>query len=623
MQNIKVYVSAESNLAEIVDEFNAKNVSAPILVRGCEVALSVFLFDNNDSATPYPMEKLAEVKAWEFLMDSDFSPDTAYKIAADNQHIRAIFHGETDENETLITHDATEIYIPITNMNTEELKDWLGSSKSKTGMNAELIGYNAIGNQVFVLQIENFTIRNRISSLGNPTVIEPEYVTVAQVQAMTKNLDDRITQAENTSNNAIAKAAEAQKTAANAAQSVNNISSSSGNVNITGGDIPLSTSDKTTLSSAIESLQKSSGDSAVTSVNGMTGNVTLRASDIKNASGISVQTVLDSKANYGSPTFTGTPKAPTAAAGTNTTQIATTAFVQTELGSVSGGSPVGTIVWFACAAVPEGFLICNGAPVGRTVYPDLFSAIGTVYGSGDGSTTFNLPNLIDRTAWGGMDVGAVLEAGLPNITGSVGEFRFMSTKSPITEGAFSSGDSSSVYLSGAETSNASKSKTVRFDASLSSGIYGNSETVQPPALTLLPCIKAFGAVSNLGELDASQLAQNIAAVSARLSALSEHSSVYDKGESGTRGTPGYQWYRYYSDGWLEQGGYLDKSTNATTVTFLQPFADASYACFKNYSTNSSAAAYYRYLTVYGQTETGFTVYQGNYESVWFACGWGA
>ena len=53
-----------------------------------------------------------------------------------------------------------------------------------------------------------------------------------------------------------------------------------------------------------------------------------------------LQTTLNAKAALASPTFTGTPKAPTAAAGTNTTQIATTAFVQTALSSVGGGTEI-------------------------------------------------------------------------------------------------------------------------------------------------------------------------------------------------------------------------------------------------------------------------------------------
>ena len=47
-------------------------------------------------------------------------------------------------------------------------------------------------------------------------------------------------------------------------------------------------------------------------------------------------------------------------------------------------------------ALPEGWLLCNGAAISRETYAALFNVIGTTYGSGNGSTTFNLPNLVDK-----------------------------------------------------------------------------------------------------------------------------------------------------------------------------------------------------------------------------------
>jgi microcystin-dependent protein len=55
--------------------------------------------------------------------------------------------------------------------------------------------------------------------------------------------------------------------------------------------------------------------------------------------------------------------------------------------------PPGAVLPFAMNVVPSGWLAANGAAVSRTLYPALFTAIGTIYGSGDGSTTFNLPDL--------------------------------------------------------------------------------------------------------------------------------------------------------------------------------------------------------------------------------------
>ena len=55
--------------------------------------------------------------------------------------------------------------------------------------------------------------------------------------------------------------------------------------------------------------------------------------------------------------------------------------------------PVGGILWYAKNGIPDGYLKCDGSAISRTDYARLFSIIGTVFGSGDGSTTFLLPNL--------------------------------------------------------------------------------------------------------------------------------------------------------------------------------------------------------------------------------------
>jgi len=62
-------------------------------------------------------------------------------------------------------------------------------------------------------------------------------------------------------------------------------------------------------------------------------------------------------------------------------------------GDIMGASsPVGTVVDFAGSSAPTGWLLCDGSAVSRTTYANLFSVIGTTYGAGDGSTTFNLPD---------------------------------------------------------------------------------------------------------------------------------------------------------------------------------------------------------------------------------------
>jgi len=96
----------------------------------------------------------------------------------------------------------------------------------------------------------------------------------------------------------------------------------------------------------------------------------------------------------GTTTFTGIPSGPTASAGTNTTQLATTAF------TLANSVPTGAINMWGTATAPTGYLLCAGAAVSRSTYAALFAVIGTTFGVGDGSTTFNVPNYTNRTPYG-------------------------------------------------------------------------------------------------------------------------------------------------------------------------------------------------------------------------------
>lgn len=72
---------------------------------------------------------------------------------------------------------------------------------------------------------------------------------------------------------------------------------------------------------------------------------------------------------------------------------------------------VGSIIISPVSTIPEGFLVCDGSDVSRDQYADLFDVIGTTYGAGDGSTTFNLPNLSGRTVIGGSNNYAIGSSG--------------------------------------------------------------------------------------------------------------------------------------------------------------------------------------------------------------------
>ena len=154
-----------------------------------------------------------------------------------------------------------------------------------------------------------------------------------------------------------------------------------------------------------------------------------------------------------------------------------------ELGIITG-----EIKYFAFNTPPEGYLVCNGANVSRETYADLYAIIGTTFGSGDDSTTFALPNLIDKFAQGSTIVGTAVEAGLPNITGWTLSASTTNSDPAYYSGALSTQDIALYRVTNSGTLGYTKNQ-LNFDASKSNPIYGNSTTVQPPALTLLPCIK--------------------------------------------------------------------------------------------------------------------------------------
>lgn len=72
---------------------------------------------------------------------------------------------------------------------------------------------------------------------------------------------------------------------------------------------------------------------------------------------------------------------------------------------------IGEIIPYVGSTPPENFLVCDGSAVSRSLYSDLFSVIGTTYGIGDGSTTFNLPNLSGNVALGASSSHVIGTAG--------------------------------------------------------------------------------------------------------------------------------------------------------------------------------------------------------------------
>lgn len=168
--------------------------------------------------------------------------------------------------------------------------------------------------------------------------------------------------------------------------------------------------------------------------------------------------------------------------------------------SLRRGSVIGEVRWFAMSTPPEGWLVCNGAAVGTSDYAALFAAIGKTFTPRLTSTdpdvenpeysdpaVFRLPNLMGKVPWGSTSVGTVIDAGLPNITGKICDDIVNAVFEGTPSGAFYTSNTGTSY--GATDTSFSGVIGIAMDASRSNTIYGRSNTVQPPALCLLPCIR--------------------------------------------------------------------------------------------------------------------------------------
>ena len=142
---------------------------------------------------------------------------------------------------------------------------------------------------------------------------------------------------------------------------------------------------------------------------------------------------------------------------------------------------------FVASYLPSkpGYLICNGAAVSRTTYSNLFAVLGTQYGEGDGSTTFNIPDMRNRVIWGAAgNRGTMIAAGLPHLKGISDIRGYSGYDSPASGVFYDIGTGTSYTVHGGNGG-----KKNGFDASRYDTIYGNSTTVQPPAAALNIFIK--------------------------------------------------------------------------------------------------------------------------------------
>ncbi len=183
MQKITLFATANETIASVRDSANARTASAPVFVRGVEVELHLRLFANANEPERYILPDGIVSYGW--YMDVDFDTTTAFKIVGDNADIVVVNVDDSTDSETGETiYGYTDIKIPISNMNSEALVEWLGENKSMTGLIGELCGYDSTGASVFVLQIEGFTVRNRLSETGMPSENIENFLTIDEARAL-------------------------------------------------------------------------------------------------------------------------------------------------------------------------------------------------------------------------------------------------------------------------------------------------------------------------------------------------------------------------------------------------------------------------------------------------------
>lgn len=163
--------------------------------------------------------------------------------------------------------------------------------------------------------------------------------------------------------------------------------------------------------------------------------------------------------------------------------------------------PVGTIISYTSTIAPTGFLVCDGSEISKTDYADLYKVIGDKFGTATDNTKFKLPDLRDKFVQGANDnVGTNKDAGLPNVTGQVGYLKAIDDGNynesiSLRNGCFKNSKNTTTTPPAQSVRNSTQDSTNRtgtivFKASDSNSIYGNSDTVQPPAVCLTYIIKA-------------------------------------------------------------------------------------------------------------------------------------
>lgn len=146
--------------------------------------------------------------------------------------------------------------------------------------------------------------------------------------------------------------------------------------------------------------------------------------------------------------------------------------------------PAGAVFHFAMPSVPTGYLECNGAAVSRSTYATLFAAIGTWFGAGNGSTTFNVPDLRGEFIRGydngrGADTGRTFASTQTDAVEIAGTFQTIEANGVVATGAFSQAIAGAASISGGAANFSHVNITLN----------GGGTETRPRNIAMLPCIK--------------------------------------------------------------------------------------------------------------------------------------
>lgn len=286
-----------------------------------------------------------------------------------------------------------------------------------------------------------------------------------------------------------------------------------------------------------------------------------------------------------------------------------------------GALPLGHLFAWPFQTPPDGAIQCNGATYNRALYKDFFAyatskgwvktesewqSIATsnggfcpYYSQGDGSTTFRTPKFAPfmQVAIASGNVGKYHKAGLPDIQGSL-VFGLVRSNSVSASGCFTKEDGSRSDWTGT-TGTTNNEAVVTLKASNYNGVYGASTTVQPESHEWMICVVVAGQATNLGSLDIQDVMSAVGAVQANVSAIPKPNAYVTKTwHSGT------SWYRVWSDGFIEQGGYYTSSANKNfTITLNRPMTTTYYHCTVTGGYKTVSDSGYGY--VYGKTTSDF------------------